>query len=213
LLARERRRMHERVAAALADDPDASPAILAYHAFEAGHWERAWVLAREAGDRARAVYAPHAAAEQYTASEAFEAALRRANEQGDTATALSALLGLGLLWSWRDCERARGWLDRGLSVARAMDDPAALAQALNRIGNWHANREEIDEALRYHHEALAIFERLGLRRGLAESFDLLTMAHVLGGDLLAASRAAPGGFALRGAGRTARAGRHLLVHG
>ena len=222
-LARERRRMHERVAATLADDPDATSAILAYHAFEAGHWERAWVLAREAGDRARAVYAPHAAAEQYTraldalahlgiapdgalllaraqafaalgdfvsASEAFEAALRRANEQGDTATALSALLGLGLLWSGRDYERARGWLDRGLSVARAMDDPAALAQALNRIGNWHANREEIDEALRYHHEALAIFERLGLRRGLAESFDLLTIAHVLGGDLLAASRAA-----------------------
>ena len=46
---------------------------------------------------------------------------------------------------------------RAVDRARAMDDPAALARTLNRLGNVHANREEIDQALRYHQEALEIF--------------------------------------------------------
>jgi DNA-binding NarL/FixJ family response regulator len=71
-----------------------------------------------------------------------------------------------------------------------MDDAAALARVLNRLGNWHANREEIAQALRCHEDALAIFDRLDDRRGLAETLDLLAMTHSLGGDLFASQAAA-----------------------
>jgi DNA-binding CsgD family transcriptional regulator len=44
--------------------------------------------------------------------------------------------------------------------------------------------------LRYHQEALEIFTRLEEPRGLAETLDLLAMAHALGGDAVAAQGAA-----------------------
>jgi DNA-binding NarL/FixJ family response regulator len=227
LLARERRALHARVAEAIERETpgsrDAMLEDLAYHHFEAGHWERASALARAAGDRARALYAPQTAADQYT--RALEAAARRGAEPdagllhargrtfdaigdfaaahadyasalaaaeatGDQASALASLLDLGLLWSGRDYDQAHSWLLRAVALARAMDDAAALAGALNRLGNWHANREELDDALRCHDEALAIFVRLEDRPGLAETLDLLAMAHSLGGDLVASREAA-----------------------
>jgi DNA-binding CsgD family transcriptional regulator len=222
LLARERRALHARVAEAIERETpgsrDAMLEDLAYHHFEAGHWERASALARVAGDRARAVFAPQTAADQYTRAleaaarlgaepdagllhargRAFDAigdfgaahadyasALAAAEATGDQASALASLLDLGLLWSGRDYDQAHAWLLRAVALARAVDDAAALAGALNRLGNWHANREELDEALRCHDEALAIFARLEDRTGLAATLDLLAMAHSLGGDLVA----------------------------
>jgi DNA-binding CsgD family transcriptional regulator/tetratricopeptide (TPR) repeat protein len=226
LLTRERRLLHARVARAIETgenrDGEEMTAALAYHTFEAGDWERASQLSRAAGDRARALYAPHAAAEHYTralqaeanlgvidptllharalafdalgdfaaARTDYEAALTAAEPAGNRVTALSSLLGLGLLWSSRDYAKALAWLQRAVALARTMDDPAALAQALNRLGNWYANHEEIDEALRCHDEALAIFQQLTDQRGLAETFDLSAMANVLGGDLRATQDAA-----------------------
>ena len=227
LLARERRALHARIACAIEGEPstswEAALDDLAYHHFAAEHWEQAADLARAAGDRALALYAPQAAAEHYTRAldatarlgvapdaallrargQAFDAigdfaaaqsdyvaALLTAEADGDRASALAALLDLGLLWSSRDYEQAHTWLLRAIDTARAMDDPAALAHALNRLGNWHANREEIDQALRYRQEALAIFTLLAEPRGLAQTLDLLAMTHGLGGDALAAQEAA-----------------------
>jgi DNA-binding NarL/FixJ family response regulator len=233
LLARERRALHARVALAieqmLPNDQATSIEELAYHHFEAEHWERAEALARVAGDRARAVYAPKAAAEHFTRALAaasrlgtaadpelllargraldaigdfasanfdFLAALAATEASGDQGFALASLLELGLLWSARDYDQAHAWILRALDLARGMDDAAALARVLNRLGNWHANREEIARALSCHEEALAIFERLEDRRGLAETFDLLAMTHGLGGDLSAAQAAATRAVAL-----------------
>ncbi|MDF3041080.1 MAG: protein kinase [Thermomicrobiales bacterium] len=227
LLARERRALHARLAEAIERETtgsrDAMLEDLAYHHFEAGHWERAGALARAAGDRARALYAPQTAADQYTwAMEAaahlgsvpdagllqargrvfnaigdfgaahadYTAALAAAEATGDQALSLASLLDLGLLWSGRDYDQAHTWLLRAVDLARAMDDAAALAGALNRLGNWHANREELDEALRCHDEALAIFAPLEDHPGLADTLDLLAMAHSLGGDIVAAQDAA-----------------------
>ncbi len=227
LLARERRTLHERVAHAIErKTPSTRDALLedlAYHHFEAEHWERASALARAAGDRARALYAPQIAADQYTRAmeaasrleavpaagllhargQAFDAigdfsaahadytaALEAAEATDDQALAMASLLALGLLWSGRDYDRAHAWLLRAVDLARAMDDAAALAGALNRLGNWHANREELTEALRCHDEALVIFARLEDRSGLAETLDLLAMTHSLGGDLVASREAA-----------------------
>jgi DNA-binding CsgD family transcriptional regulator len=227
LLARERRALHARVAQAIERmmpaDGEAVREDLAYHHFEAEHWARAEVLARAAGEQARALYAPQAAAEHYTRAlaaaahlgadldagllhergQAFDAigdfsaahtdytaALAAAEATDDRSSALAALLDLGLLWSGRDYDQAHTWLLRAIDHARAMDDPAALARALNRLGNWYANREEIEQALSRHEEALAIFTRLEHRPGLAETLDLLAMAHALGGDVVASQAAA-----------------------
>jgi DNA-binding CsgD family transcriptional regulator/tetratricopeptide (TPR) repeat protein len=67
-----------------------------------------------------------------------------------------------------------------------MDDPVLLAHVLNRMGNWYANHEQPELAHQHHAEALAIFERLDDRQGIAATLDLLGMAAALGGDLVAA---------------------------
>jgi DNA-binding CsgD family transcriptional regulator len=222
LLARERRAWHARVAAVIesgAGGGTDAVADLSYHLFEAEEWAKARDLARAAGDRARALYAPQAAIEHYTraitaatrlgdlpdgeifrargkafdaigdfnaALADYEAALRAAELTGDATRILPTLLDLGLLWSSRDYPQAHAYLLRAVGLARTMPDVAALGHALNRLGNWHANQEEPDEALRRHDEARRIFERLDDRRGLAETLDLQAMAFALGGDLEAA---------------------------
>ncbi len=65
-----------------------------------------------------------------------------------------------------------------------MDDPLTLAHSLNRLGNWHLNIEQPREALRYHQEALTLFQQAHDSHGIAETYDLLGMTTTLGGDLL-----------------------------
>ena len=76
-----------------------------------------------------------------------------------------------------------------MDLARQTGDAAALARSLNRLGNWHGNVMRPSEAIRDHQEALAIFERQGDNRGVAQTLDLLGMAHALGGDQLASAAA------------------------
>jgi DNA-binding CsgD family transcriptional regulator len=110
-------------------------------------------------------------------------ALRLAEERHDQRTEWQALLALGLLWSSRDYDQAGRFLQRALVLARGLDDPAALARSLNRLGNWYLNAEAPREAEPYHQEAFALFQALDDRRGLAETLDLLGMAAATGGDL------------------------------
>jgi tetratricopeptide (TPR) repeat protein len=69
-----------------------------------------------------------------------------------------------------------------------VDNPAALAESLNWMGNWHANAEDSASAVEYHQQALEIVEELGDRRDLANTLDLLGLAYLLGGDLTASVR-------------------------
>lgn len=70
LLVRERRLLHGEIAATIArvygDALDTHLADLSYHASAAGAWEQALHYARRAGERARDLYAPRAAVEQFT---------------------------------------------------------------------------------------------------------------------------------------------------
>jgi DNA-binding CsgD family transcriptional regulator/tetratricopeptide (TPR) repeat protein len=109
----------------------------------------------------------------------FEAALEAAHAEEDQAMEWQALLALGLLWAGRDYARAGEYYRRAYELAQAMDDPLALAESLNRIGNWHLNRDDTGEAVRCHEQALEIFRRQGSRRGEAESEDLLGIAGLL----------------------------------
>jgi adenylate cyclase len=115
----------------------------------------------------------------------YETALQAGQTAGERRVEWRALLDLGRLWASRDYNRALGCLQRALELAQRMDDPAALAESLNWMGNWHLNAENPQAAIAYHREALEIFEQIGDRRGLATTLDLLGIASLLGADITA----------------------------
>jgi tetratricopeptide (TPR) repeat protein len=113
-----------------------------------------------------------------------EAALQLAHDAPDRYKEWQTLLDLGLLWAGRNYAHTGDYYQQALALARTIDDPATLAHSLNRLGNWHLNVEQPQEALRYHQEALTTFGGLNDRHGLAETLDLLGVASYLSGDLL-----------------------------
>lgn len=115
----------------------------------------------------------------------YEAVLCGALADRDQHAEWQALLDLGASWAAHDYARAGTYLRQALDLARALDDPAR-AHSLNRLGNWLANTGQPAEGMQAHHEALALFEALGDRQGMADTLDLLGMAHVLYGDWIAA---------------------------
>jgi DNA-binding CsgD family transcriptional regulator len=117
------------------------------------------------------------------ANDDFATALRRGRDSGDTRTAWEALYALGMLWAARDYNRAGEYRREALQAARALGDESLVARSLNRVGNWHVNLEEPHAGLPYHEEALAIVERLGDSGGVAETVDLIAMAHHVGATL------------------------------
>ena len=116
------------------------------------------------------------------ANDDFLAALEAARAEQDRRSEWEALLALGMLWAARDYERAGRFRREALEVARSIGEPALIARSLNRVGNWHINREDPLSGIPYHDEALAMFERADDRRGVAETVDLLAMANHLAGE-------------------------------
>ena len=121
------------------------------------------------------------------ANDDFTAARDAARADGDRRAEWRALHALGMLWAARDYERAGRFRQDALAASREMDDPALVAHSLNRVGNWYVNRERPQEGIPHHDEALAIFERAGDERGVAETVDLLAMAYHLAGEQEASS--------------------------
>ena len=113
----------------------------------------------------------------------FLHALEEARTKLDDRMEWRCLLDLGFLWTSRDFQIVRGYFDRALELARALEDPVALAHTLNRIGNWHVNCEQPAEGERLHREALTLFEKLQDPLGIAATLDLLGGALFLGGNL------------------------------
>lgn len=95
-----------------------------------------------------------------------------------------ATLDLGKLWASRDYHQARVYFESALKIARAMDEPALLADSLNWMGNWYANDANPKKAVKCHLDALNIYEDLGDRRDMANTLDLLGLASILGSDQL-----------------------------
>jgi tetratricopeptide (TPR) repeat protein len=113
-----------------------------------------------------------------------EAALQSAQAAHDPRAEWQALIDLGKLWAERDYGKTGEYFQRAFDLARTLDDPATLAHSLNWMGNWNINVERPQEARRYHHEALTIFQQLNDQRGIAQTVDLLGMTNSLGGDLI-----------------------------
>lgn len=117
----------------------------------------------------------------------YETALRLAEGASDRRAEWQALMNLGLLWAERDYERTGDYYRRAIDLAQILADPALQARSLNRLGNWLANTGRPDEALQAHQQALALVAAEGDERAIAETLDLLGMAHgIAEGDAIAA---------------------------
>jgi tetratricopeptide (TPR) repeat protein len=95
-----------------------------------------------------------------------------------------ALIDLGLAWASRNYDRAGEHYQAALDLARSIGDSSLLARSLNRVGNWHVNREEIDDSLYAHREAQALFTQLGDQRGMAQTHNFLGVTNIIGADML-----------------------------
>ena len=114
----------------------------------------------------------------------YTEALHTARATNERVAEWQSAIALGFLWTGRDYAQTERWFRQAFVLAQALDDPLLQARSLNRIGNWHLNVEQPHEALRYHREALTLFEQHHDARGIAETLDLLGMTSYLGGDLL-----------------------------
>jgi DNA-binding CsgD family transcriptional regulator len=114
----------------------------------------------------------------------YEQALHLARLSGDRMMEWQCLLDLGMLWTARDYEQAGPWFRQALTLAEQLASPTPRARSLNRLGNWLVNIGQTEEGVRMHHEALALFETLDDRQGLAETLDLLGVGYGLHGDVI-----------------------------
>jgi tetratricopeptide (TPR) repeat protein len=132
LLARERRSLHHSVAQTMehiyVNSLDGRLGDLAYHFYMAREWAKVLEYAQLAGEKAQALYAPHAAIEQYT--RALEAIQRLAHN-----------LAPGLYRARAQCyeflgdsSAAREDYTRALEMARASHDAVMEWQSLLDLG-------------------------------------------------------------------------------
>jgi tetratricopeptide (TPR) repeat protein len=114
----------------------------------------------------------------------LETLLQLAKATGDDQAEWQAYLDFGFLWAYRNYDQSGDYFRRALDMARRLEEPATLAPAFNRLGNWHFNCGRPVEALAYHREALDLFWGLKDRTGIAETLDLLGVASYGCGDLV-----------------------------
>jgi DNA-binding CsgD family transcriptional regulator len=116
----------------------------------------------------------------------YEQALQLAQTQGDEQLAWQCLIDLGLLWSERDYQQAGLFFERARVLAERLGAPLLRAHSLNRLGNWLVNVGQPEAGLQAHRQALAIFEELQDRPGMAQTRDLLGVASAFAGEPIAA---------------------------
>jgi adenylate cyclase len=115
----------------------------------------------------------------------YEIARQAGQTVGECSVEWRALLDLARLWSSRDYEQSRGFIDRALDLARRMGDPAVYAESLNWVANWHLNADDLPLAIEYHRQALTVVERLGDQRETASTLERLALASQMRGELAA----------------------------
>jgi DNA-binding CsgD family transcriptional regulator len=139
LLARERQRLHGQLVQAIelihAGSLEAHLEALAYHAFEAALWLKALEYGQQAGEKALALYAPHAAVEQFTR------AIHAAGQLSRTpAAALYRLRGQAFD-TLGDFDRAREDYEMALSTALAAGNQQVAWQVMLDLGLLWAARD------------------------------------------------------------------------
>jgi DNA-binding NarL/FixJ family response regulator len=153
LLARERRALHRLIAQTLErtyeDTLDAHLADLAYHYYAAREWNKVLLYAQRAGETARALYAPHAAIEQYT--HALEAVRHLS-----LSPPLSLYRARGQCYELLgDFTAAHADYTRALEAARTTQDSQGEWQSLFDLGFLWTGRE-YEQAGQYLQSALSL---------------------------------------------------------
>lgn len=156
--------------------------MLAHHYEEGGLEQRAALLYLDAGDRARARYANHKAAED------FEQGLELLGE-GETRRRLDALHGYGdvLQLAGRNEEALTAFREM-LECAFRLDLKAKGGVAHNRIGRLYRSIGHLDEAMRHLGTGQALFVASDDHRGVASSIDDIGKVHWLRGSYETAER-------------------------
>lgn len=112
-----------------------------------------------------------------------QAVLAAARAAAEPRAEWQALLDLGMLWSGRDYARAGRYYRSAYQIAKVGGNRAMLAGSLNRLGNWHLNRERPRQAMCRHRAALAALEGTDDAASRADTLDMLGLASYLRGDL------------------------------
>ena len=170
LLGRERRALHRALAEVIerlfVAEREGHLADLAYHYYEAGVWDRALDAARQVGERSLALYAPHAALEQFT--RALEASRRLTLQP-----APSLHLGRGKAHeTLGDFEQALADYEAAGSGARLAGDHRAEWQATLALGALWAGRDYARTG-EYYHRAFDLAQGLEDPAALARSLNAL----------------------------------------
>nr|PZN48829.1 MAG: hypothetical protein DIU68_21055 [Chloroflexota bacterium] len=122
----------------------------------------------------------------------FRAALAWFKKRGENETLLRLALSLNDLWLGRGhLTEGRTWLTDGLAgmqpagpTALSVDDYKSLrSTALNKVGLIHQWQGNLDAALPYHEESVALCRELGDRAGLATALGFYGMLFVLREDV------------------------------
>lgn len=139
LLERERRMIHREIVAAIetlyADELESHVSELAYHTCQAGDWERVLEYARRAGEHALALYAPHAALEEFLRALEAAAHLGVPVAPGIYRSRANAYETLG------DFEGARRDLETALRLAYETEDAETEWETLLDLGLLWAGRD------------------------------------------------------------------------
>ncbi len=175
LLARERRALHHSVAQAIehiySDAPDVHLADLAHHFYMAKEWAKVLEYAQRAGEKAKALYAPHAAIEQYThALEAVQALGRN--------PVLDLYRVRGQCYEFLgDFSAARDDYTRALEVAQATHETGMEWQSLFDLGYLWTGLDYA-QAGDYLHRALALARTMNDSLMLARTLNRLGNWHM-----------------------------------
>lgn len=116
----------------------------------------------------------------------YERAQAQAKSSHDGLLEWRSLMALGQFAAGRDYSRAGEWFRQAEALASTLADPPLQAHSLNRLANWYVNTGRTAEGIQTHQEALTIFEVRQDQAGMAETFDLLSMAYGLHGDVVGA---------------------------
>ena len=158
LLARERQALHAQLVAAIeqvhAGELAAQLEVLAYHASQAGLWQKSLAYARQAGEKALGLYAPRTAIEQ------FSRALLAAERLGQPPPADLLRLRGQAYDTLGDFEPARQDYEAALEAAQTSGDRQLTWQTTLDLGLLWAARD-YDRTGAYCRQALELARAMG----------------------------------------------------
>lgn len=171
--------------AMLASYGEAAAGELAYHFERGGVTDRALTYLKCAGDQAAARYANAEALDYYSRALALLEAQR--NEGASRPLRFDLLMARVSVWELLGRrEEQRADLEALQTVVQALDDPLRQAQVYARWANFYEEISNHTASARAAQNALALFQRVGDRRGEAQSLHDLGLAAYRQGDYRAA---------------------------